>query len=80
MTSGEKKVIPFSGHCLPDSITKHQLKIPSAATSSRPSPPLIALSEGLEIPESLLRRLRRLDAEQLQIMEIIAIAFERGTL
>jgi hypothetical protein len=31
-----------------------------------------------DLPESLLRRLRRLDAEQLQVLEIVAAAIMRG--
>jgi len=53
-------------------------KTRGAATSSKPSRPLIALCEEREIPERLLARLRRLDAEQLQIIEMIAVAISRG--
>jgi hypothetical protein len=43
------------------------------ADMSRPSPEL-----GERIPERLMKRLRRLDDEQLQIIEIVAIAIARG--
>jgi len=81
----EPKVIQFSRRFSIDSIKGVPLKIPGVETSfarktrlvKRP-PPLIALSEETPIPVSLLRRLRKLDAEQLQIVEIVAVAIERG--
>lgn len=83
----EAKVIRF---CRPFSIgetRKRQLKIHGAVTSSaprtpseKPPRPLIALSEENPVRESLLRRLRRLDAEQQQVVEIIADAIARGAL
>lgn len=55
-------------------------KTPSKATSTKRSPPLIALFEEAELPPRLTARLRKLDAEQLQIVEIVAAAIERGAL
>ncbi len=85
--SGATKVIPFCRRSSIDSIRKLPLKIHGAETSSVPrtrsgkrQPPLIALFEETPLPESLLRRLRKLDAEQLQIMELIADAIARGAL
>ena len=84
---GERKVIPFSRTCSLDEIRKRPLKIHGAETSSahrtrspKPPLPLIALCDERPLPESLLRRLRRLDAEQLQIIELIADAIARGAL
>ena len=50
------------------------------AVSEMPTLPLIALCEERPIPETLLRRLRRLDAEQLQVVELMAAAIERGAI
>lgn len=61
------------------SMLKCRPKTPGGETSSRPSLPLIALSEGA-IPERLLRILTTLDAEQQQIVEVIAAAIKRGAL
>lgn len=54
-------------------------RIHGAATSSKPLPPLIALCEE-KIPERLLERLRHLDGEQLQIVEVVVMAIARGQL
>src|SRR4051812_3608127 len=79
MQRSGNQVLQFSKRCLPTSTKRHPLKIQSVATSSRPLPPLIALSEG-RIPERLLRRLEKLDHEQLQIIEIVAVAIARGAM
>lgn len=76
-------VIPFSKpagpRCSKRSMLKCQPKTHGAAMSSKPSPPLIALSED-QIPERLRRILRSLDGEQMQIVEVIAAAIARGAL
>lgn len=59
---------------------KCQPKTPGEATSSKPSLPLIALCEDRPLPPRLLRFLKRLDDEQLQIMEVIVGAMLRGAL
>lgn len=86
-SGGEKKVLQFSRTCSLGEIRKRPLKIHGKAMSSahrtrsaKPPPPLIALSEEKPLPDSLLRRLRRLDVEQLQIVELIADAIARGAL
>jgi hypothetical protein len=43
-------------------------------------PPLIARCEEERIRERLARRLRQLDVEQIQIVEIVTIAIARGQL
>ena len=77
-------VIPFSTNGTQNfstrSTPKRQPKIPGAAMCSKPLPPLIALCEERTIPASLNNVLRTLDAEQLQIVEIIAAAIARGQL
>lgn len=78
MSQADQKVLPFSPLALPESTRTRPLKIHGAGTSSKLSPSSTARSDVRTIPESLLRRLRRLDAEQLQIIEIMAAAFERG--
>lgn len=70
-------VIPFSNRSRPRSTPKFQQTTPGKATSSKPLPPLLALSEGRET-DRLHRYLQRLDAEQIQIMEIVACAILRG--
>lgn len=76
-------VIHFSIGGSRNSSARSTLKSPrktrGAATSLKPLLPLIALCEG-KIPESLNSVLRTLDAEQLQIVEIIASAIARGQL
>ena len=62
------------------SIRTSRQKTRSKATSTKPLPPLIALCEDRELPPRLIARLKRLDAEQLQIIEIVAAAIERGAI
>lgn len=59
------------------STRKRQRPTHGGAMSLRPLPPLLALCEET-IPANLSRVLRTLDAEQLQIVEIIASAIARG--
>ena len=87
LNCGETNLIQFSKRCSTDAIRKRPLKIHGEATSSehrmrsgKQPPPLIALSEERPIRPSLLLALRSLDAEQQQIMEIIAGAMARGAL
>lgn len=42
--------------------------------------PLLVLASGKEIPQRLQDHLERLDEEQLQIVELVAAAIERGAL
>lgn len=74
----DQKLIPFSPTSLTDSTLTRQLKIQRKATSLKRSQSSLEPFAGL--PESLVRRLLKLDREQLQIMEIIAAAFLRGML
>lgn len=78
-SSDHGRLINFSKLSLGDSTGKSRRKIRGAAMSLKPLPPLIALSVEV-IPIRLLDRLRKLDAEQLQIVEIVAIAIARGHL
>lgn len=68
-------------HCSPasslDSIPTRPLKIRGEVTFSKRLQSSIAPSADT-IPETLLLRLRRLDAEQLHIIMIVAAAIERG--
>ena len=72
-----RKVIQFSSGRSTRSMLKCRLKIPGEEMFSRRSPPSIARYGG-QIPERLLSRLRRLDAEQLQVVEIVVVAISRG--
>lgn len=80
------EVIPFSRSCSPRSIKCVPLKIRGEVTFSRLKPPSLKLQPVSPEPclgespclTSLNRRLRRLDDEQLQIVEIVAAAIERG--
>jgi len=58
---------------------KCRLKTPGAETSSKPSPSSTVRSDG-QIPERLMTRLRTLDAEQLQVVEIVVVAIQRGVI
>ncbi len=87
MQSGKLKIVPFSRNGSRASIRCIPLKIRGEVTFTRPSPrsptptrPLLALCAEKELPPKLLTRLTRLDAEQLQIVELIAAALERGAL
>ncbi len=71
--------IDGSRSSLEHSTRKRRRQTRGGATSSKPSLPLLALCEET-IPASLSRVLRTLDAEQLQIVEIIASAIARGQL
>lgn len=75
------KVLPFSKKYFALSTPKSQRKKRGEATSSRPSLPLLELCEGPTRSQVLLRcvdRLHRLDAEQIQVVEIIIAAIGRG--
>lgn len=48
------------------------------ATSTKPLPPLLALSEEQALPPTLLKRLRKLDDDQLAIVELVVAAIQRG--
>lgn len=61
-----------------DSIPTRPLKIRGEVTFSKRLQSSIAPSAETPLPENLLRRLRRLDAEQLHIIMIVAAAIERG--
>lgn len=76
--SHDLKVIRFSQPSLPDLTKTRPLKIRGEVTFSKPSPSSIARSGEREIPENLLRRLRRLDADQLHIVTVVVAAIERG--
>lgn len=80
MQSDRAKVLRFSNVSSTNSTPTRQQKTRGAATSSRRLPPLIALCEENLIRERLAMRLRQLDVEQIQIVEIIAIAIARGQL
>jgi hypothetical protein len=86
-TGGSSKVIPFSKRSSIDSIKGRPLKIRGAETcsarrtpSERQRPLLTVRCDENPIRESLLCRLRKLDAEQQQIVEIIAGATVRRAL
>jgi hypothetical protein len=70
------KVLPFSQLSSLDSIRMRPLKIRGEVTFSKRLQSSIAPC--VELPESLLSRLRRLDREQLQVVEIVIAAIERG--
>lgn len=80
------EVIQFSQRSLRRSIKCVPLKIRGEVTFSKLKPPLLKLQPVSPEPcsgespclTSLNRRLRRLDDEQLQIVEIVAAAIERG--
>lgn len=72
------KVLLFSPKCSPGSTRKSQQRTPSKATSTKPLPPLLALCEEKPLPPRLLGKLRALDPEQLQIVEIVVTAIARG--
>lgn len=66
---------------------KHQQRILGGATFSKLSPPSIARCGGQTggppretVLARMINRLQKLDAEQLQIVEIVAIAIARGGL
>lgn len=73
------RVIRFSNPCSKQPMLKCPLKTVGAATSSKRSPSSIAHCVGA-IPERLLLRLRKLDPEQLQIVEIVVVAIQRGAI
>ena len=52
-------------------------RIPSRVTFTKPLPPLLALCED-DVPPRLLARLRTLDREQMQIVEVVVAAIARG--
>jgi hypothetical protein len=60
-------------------MVKCRLTTRGEATSSRPSP-FSTEHFVVPIPERLLRRLRKVDPEQLQVVEIVAAAIERGAI
>jgi DNA-binding XRE family transcriptional regulator len=70
-------LIRFSPPYSKPQMLKCQLKTPGAVTSSRPSPSSTGPSVA-RIPERLMARLRTLDAEQLQVVEIVVVAIQRG--
>jgi hypothetical protein len=74
----ELKLIRCSPTPSLDSIATRPLKIRGEATCSKRLPSSLAPSGDQTLPENLLRRLRRLDAEQLHIIMIVAAAIERG--
>lgn len=61
-----------------DSIRTRPLKIRGEVTFSKRLQSSIAPSGETHLPETLLLRLRRLDAEQLHIIMVVAAAIERG--
>ena len=74
----ELRLIRCSTDSSLNSIKTRPLKIRGEVTFCKPSQYSIAPSGEVELPENLLRRLRRLDAEQLHIIMIVAAAIERG--
>jgi hypothetical protein len=75
------KVIQFSRtSSLPDLTQTRPLKIRGEVMFSRRLQSSIARSVDRPLPETLLRLLRKLDAEQLQIVTIVAAAIERGAM
>ena len=82
------EVIPFSKHGFKKRTRCIPLKIRGEVTFTKPralsltlTRPLLALCDvERPIPERLLNRLKRLDDEQLQIVELVAAAMERGAL
>lgn len=78
MSKADLKVLRFSQLSLPDLTRTRPLKIRGEVTFSKPSPLSTARCDEKPLPAKLLARLRRLDAEQLQIIEIVAAAIERG--
>jgi len=80
MSSDRISILQFSKISQPNSTPKRQRKIHGVATSSKPLPPLIARCEEDRIRERLALRLRQLDVEQIQIVEIVTIAIARGRL
>lgn len=80
MSSDRASILPFSKVSSLNSMPKRQPKTRGVATSSRLLPPLIARCEEERIRERLARRLRQLDVEQIQIVEIVTIAIARGQL
>jgi len=78
--ANDQKVIRFSQLSLidlPNSTRRRPLKIHGEATCSKLSPSSIARS-GESQTRELLRRLRKLDADQLHIMMVVLAAIERG--
>lgn len=73
----DAKVIQFSTNWPEPLMLKCRLKTPGRAMSSKRSPPSIEPLDGQRM-ERLLSRLQKLDAEQLQIIEIVAAAILRG--
>lgn len=71
------RVIQFSKLSVKPSMLRCQLKTLGAETSKKRSLSSAVLSTGM-IQERLVERLGKLDAEQLQIVEIIVIAIQRG--
>lgn len=78
MSQSDLKVLRFSPLSLPDLTRTRPLKIRGEVMFSKLSPRSIEHSAERPLPPSLLARLRRLDAEQLQVVEIVVVAIERG--
>jgi hypothetical protein len=81
------KVVPLSRSESSGSIRCTRLKIRGEVTFTKHSrllqmrkQPLLALCDERELPPRLMNRLKRLDDEQLQIVELVAAAMERGVL
>lgn len=74
-----QKVVQISSVSRRPSMLKCPLKTPGKATSSKPFTSSTGPS-GVEIHARILQRLRRLDAEQLQLVDFVAAAIERGAL
>lgn len=72
------KVIRFSQLSLPDLTKTRPLKIRGEVTFSKRLQSSTAHSGEKALPEPLMRRLRKFDAEQLHIITIVAAAIERG--
>jgi hypothetical protein len=76
--SSELKLIHGSQPSLPHLTRTRPLKIRGEVTFSKRLQSSTEHYEEKALPESLLRRLRKLDAEQLHIITIVAAAIERG--
>lgn len=80
MSSDHASILPFLKVLSPNSTLKRQRKIHGEATSTKLLPPLIARCDEERIRARLALRLRQLDVEQIQIVEIVTIAIARGNL
>lgn len=72
------RILQFSIDSSPRSRETRRRKQRGVPTCSPRSLPLLELCNDRAVPERLLNRLKRLDPEQLQIVEIVAIAIARG--